>query len=548
MTPQRRGRPMDLRLRLQGWLETTSPLHVGGIAADPAEVLPIAVDGRERLYVPGTSIAGAFRAWMEGADTSGQQLREFWGYAEDAGAGQASRVVVRDALLAARVGEDDEGRAAYPLEVTDLAVRDGVGIDRVTGAAAPGFLYARTVVPSGFYLRLELDIEVEQQHLERDRARLAALIAALRGERVRLGAANRRGLGKVKLLDEPLEVREHDFTSRKGLLDFVRGKAKESVPSDSSKAGLPDAREILGIEIGWEPTAPVMVRDGREGAIVKTLPLTTRVGPHELALTLPGSSIKGALRSHAEFVERTVRGTDAADARKQHGDKATAADFSAAFLEQLDELDAVRALFGSARVDETKETAAPRSAGHPEHRWGSAALTVEDCVSEVVIDPASWEKVVSGEPGAEPPKEDTSGSGERPKLDPIIREKLHGKGLDQADHVAIDRWTGGAAEHLLFSVLEPHGVAWNPIRLEVDLTRLGAYRDSALALLMIVLRDLKARRVPLGGMVTRGFGDIEVRSVDFTGGPWTNLEQALGDGRLAAAWERYWNCSMKETA
>ncbi|WP_192764225.1 RAMP superfamily CRISPR-associated protein [Actinomadura algeriensis] len=539
MKPNRRGRPMDRRLRLRGLLETTSPLHVGGIAADPAEVLPVAVDGRERLYVPGTSLAGAFRAWMEGADTTGEKLQDFWGFVKEnqPNSGRASRVVVRDAPIASRTEEGEDGGPAHPLEVADLGIRDGVGIDRVTGAAAPGFLYARTVVPPGFYLFLELDIEVEGGDLERDRARLAALIAALRDERVRLGASGSKGLGKVRLLDERLDVREHDFTTRDGLLAFVRDMPEQGVPSDASKADLPDRREVLTVELAWRPTAPVMVRDGREGAAVKTLPLTTRVGPDEVALTLPGSSIKGALRSHAEFVERTACGVDAPDAR---GNGTDADDFSRAFRAQLDQLDAVRALFGTARTDEASAT--PNVAGHPEHRWGSAALTVEDCVSTVTLAPSTWEKVVGAAP------EEGDGDNDRPVLDPATRAELAGKGMDQADHVAIDRWTGGAAEHLLFNVLEPHGVTWRPVRLEIDLTRLGDYRDSALALLLIVLRDMRDGLVPLGGMVTRGFGDIEVGSVALAGARWESLDEALADGELAVAWERYWSCSMGETS
>ena len=30
--------------------------------------------------------------------------------------------------------------------------------------------------------------------------------------------------------------------------------------------------------------------------------------------------------------------------------------------------------------------------------------------------------------------------------------------------MTVDRWTGGAAESFLYTVLEPHGVAWEPLR------------------------------------------------------------------------------------
>jgi hypothetical protein len=85
--------------------------------------------------------------------------------------------------------------------------------------------------------------------------------------------------------------------------------------------------------------------------------------------------------------------------------------------------------------------------------------------------------------------------------------------------------------------------AWRPIRLTVDLTRLDGYRDEALALLLLVLSDLEQGRVPLGGMVNRGFGDITVTSLAFAGDGWTDrtLAQALGDEELRHAWSSYLN-------
>ncbi|WP_131739029.1 RAMP superfamily CRISPR-associated protein [Actinomadura roseirufa] len=525
MTPAR-GRPMDRRLRVRGWLRTQTPLHVGGVAVDPAEALPVAVDGQDRVYVPGTSLAGALRAWMRGADPRPEVLDDLWGFADDGepGGARASRVVVRDAVITATTGTDGDGIPDDPLDPRSLPVRHGVGIDRVTGAAAPGFLYARTIVPPGRYLAFELDIETTLDHLDRDRARLHALLAALKAEEVGLGAGNGRGLGVVTLLPSPLAVHEHDFTGRAGLLAFLGGEPEPFDESrvDESAADLPARREMLTVQLRWRPDAPVMVRATGEGAAINTLPLTTEIGRDAVRLTLSGSSLKGALRGHAEFIERTARGLDAPPPPLRDGEDDDAARRHAgAFLDQLDELDAVRALFGAARREDAR--------GHP---WGAGALRVHECVSETAVPSEVWDIVVDGLPDDDPD----------PALRPPVRDALAARGLDQADHVAIDRWTGGAADHLLFSVLEPHGIDWEPIRLTVDLTRLGGHRDVAVALLLLVLRDLERRRIPLGGMVNRGFGDVTITSVEFRGNGWTSrttLADALRGEGPAAAWREY---------
>ena len=535
MTPSR-GRPMDRRLRVRGWLRTQTPLHVGGVALDPAEALPVAVDGQDRVYVPGTSLAGVLRAWMRGAEPGTDRLDDLWGFVEDnkPDSGQASRVVVRDAVITTTTSVDGDGIPNDSLDSRVLPVVHGVGIDRVTGAAASGFLYARTIVPPGHYLSFDLDVETTEGHLDRDRARLQALLTALKSEEIGIGAANGKGLGVVTLMPSPLDVHEHDFTSREGLLAFLGGEPARLDESgvDADAADLPARRDLLTVHLRWKPDAPVMVRAAGEGAVIKTLPLTTQIGPDALKLTLSGSSIKGALRSHAELIERTARGLDAPeppiqDAEAGTEDPAAARGFAEAFLAQLDGLDAVRMLFGAARRKSDDDPSG--------YRWGAGALTVHECVSETVIPADLWDIVVNGAP-------DDNGDAKRPALSPPVRDALADRGLDQADHVAIDRWTGGAADQLLFSVLEPHGVDWEPIRLTVDLTRLGDQRDLALALLLLVLRDLEQRRIPLGGMVNRGFGDVTIESIEFSGNGWTadtTLRDALDDGDLAAAWSRY---------
>ena len=98
-------------------------------------------------------------------------------------------------------------------------------------------------------------------------------------------------------------------------------------------------------------------------------------------------------------------------------------------------------------------------------------------------------------------------------------------------HNAIDRWTGGVVEGLLFNeVIYPHAT-WNDIVIEVDTARLlqnvktesgieGLSLDECLpfaraswCLLCIALAELSAGTLPLGGRTTRGHGQIEVTGI-----------------------------------
>jgi Uncharacterized protein predicted to be involved in DNA repair (RAMP superfamily) len=538
----RGGRRMIARIRARGWLRTESPLHVGGLSSDPSDALPIAVDGLGRLYVPGTTLAGVLRHWMLGAaawlrtppdpaDEDPYELNELWGYVpegNDDERARASRVIVADALIATDIRLDEYGLPAALLDPGRLEFRPSVGIDRRTGAAAPEFLYGRAVIPVGHYIRLALDIECYRDP-ERDEARMGAMLAALADGEIRVGAATGKGFGAVRLLEDGLELVVDRFDSPEGLLAALRGtrsgdRVRTLDTLRRTDANLPPRRRWLKVRVEWRPIAPVMVRSGTRGLIVDTLPLTTRVDDRHVTLVLPGSSIKGALRSHAELVERVARGLEPEDPDPDE----SAARQSAAFRRQLDELPMVRRLFGSVRDDEPPGDGEERRAG---------AIRVAECTSLVTIPETLW-RSVAGTDVDTPPTDDK-------RLPEQVRDRLEDLGMAQADHVALDRWTGGAANGRLYSVIEPYAVAWEPIDIAVDLTRLDGDR-TALALLLLTLRDLAAGRIPLGASTNRGFGDIEVTKITLTDGErWpepTPLAEALHDpgiADIAAAWTSY---------
>jgi hypothetical protein len=98
-------------------------------------------------------------------------------------------------------------------------------------------------------------------------------------------------------------------------------------------------------------------------------------------------------------------------------------------------------------------------------------------------------------------------------------------------HVAVDRWTGGAAENMLFHVQEPAAANWDPIRMSLDTGRLndfaGDLGGKVLALFLLVLRDLADGWLSMGFGGTRGRGTISVSQITFTGrdlpDPWAAL-------------------------
>ncbi|NBD33784.1 MAG: hypothetical protein GVY17_12670, partial [Cyanobacteria bacterium] len=101
--------------------------------------------------------------------------------------------------------------------------------------------------------------------------------------------------------------------------------------------------------------------------------------------------------------------------------------------------------------------------------------------------------------------------------------------LQPAMHVAVDRWTGGAADGMLYSVLEPIGIEWDNIAIHLDLERLKKYDSekvqAAIALLLLVLRDFADRKIPIGYGTNRGMGTVEVQAMTLNCSPIEELPE-----------------------
>jgi CRISPR/Cas system CSM-associated protein Csm3 (group 7 of RAMP superfamily) len=467
------------RLLLSGRLVAKTPLHVGGYGDDVDTDLPLARDGRGDLYVPGSSLAGAIRQWCEEA-FGDAIVNDLWGFQKDDN-GHASYVFVEDAPV--------NGSSSVLIEV-----RDGVGIDRESGAAAENIKYDRAILPSGTKLSFALSAEIENAEKRSQMlAMLASLKEALEKERIRLGASKTRGLGRIAL--EPgAKFVEQKFNDRAGIFAFLKPIGKIE-PID----GINEAKKMhpakpsprLVVEIVWKPVGPLMVKSGFDGIAVDMMPL---VGNRDggLSLVLPGSSVKGAFRTQAERIVRTLLRS------KPNGEQ----DPKKKFLRDLD-VKLVNDLFGlhglSDRDENTHYDGVVPKVGPLQ---GLSALAVDDCFSKSPMSRNRWQSV------------------QKASTDKELCQALKTTGLSswcEAYHVAVDRWTGAAAESMLYTVLEPHGTEWEPLILEIELSRLAEdIKLPAIALMLLVLRELTQGRLPLGFATHRGMGAVAIEKVTIT--------------------------------
>jgi len=347
------------RYELTVHLETASPLHSGGIdevvdrtrPSKKRETVPrrFARDGASHPVLTGRSVKGAVRAACKKYfdETKNSALRRLWGGLSAQGAWASAltfhTVDLHDAeVFPGGEGGSDQGGAGR------LPTRMGIAIDRYWGAAGDTALFEHEYVPAGRPLTLTITAQAGsmpenrpddpaapfggvsecQPVTEDDVERLFSIIlGVLKSERVSFGGRRNAGWGRVRPIKQSDSERFWVLTgaplgTRDGLLSWLGNDCGEDMSEriEPIECGEPDR---VRINIGWNSPTGILVADPRLSRVESSderndprdeddpdeiVPARhLRSGPEENALiVLPGSSVRGALRSRASRIARTI--------------------------------------------------------------------------------------------------------------------------------------------------------------------------------------------------------------------------------------------------
>lgn len=529
-------------------VRVVSALHSGGVDEVPERpitdeddrtVQPNAFvrNGLGEAILPGRSIKGAIRAAFEEhmaeLDFRKEELKSLWGgeMRQDVGTGKESLPLRASALTFHHAVVWDRASG-------DLPHRMSTAIDRATGGAADGALFAYEYLPvdTTFEIRVSADAQDPalgstknkdaQSTAQREETKgtppaslalvekaLDAVVTLIHSKLISLGGRTGAGWGRIELghdevrrvqvaIPAPVAKAGKPTNPIDQLLNPPRSKTLEETASSSSFLSA-----STSLEIEWQAPSGLFVGMNRPNDLRPSGEDTIAAAPlrnwhlddkhradhgdatypkvaHEdkASLLLPGTSIRGALRSHCSRIARSiVSDSESSDELTMPGDvhKQLAAD---PLL--------VRYLFGTT-----------------EYR---GAVRVRDC-----------EGRIPEEAGKDKPLKLTRN--------------------------AIDRVTGSAAHGALYSeLLYPHA-KWDPIVIEIDHAQLcrNIYQDpgdctlpsvpssdqeckhpaiknrlrAAILLLTMAVTDLCEGVLSLGGGTGGGLGFIDVSRVSFTGLP-----------------------------
>lgn len=509
-------------------VELTSELHIGGVDEVPERdgegtVIRFCRNGLKEPTIPGRSIRGAVRA---ACDVARQALEEagdpvtqdggvfskaswvsLWGDDTDyTGKSLLDRRMRSDDSLPIRQSALTFHAVSFP-EYKDsdsgespLPRRHGVGIDRTTGAASDGALYEHEFLPRGTRFAIRITAEGrDDEKMRREQSEgipgpassesvkkiLEFIVGVLTSGAVGLGGRTGSGQGTIRVIEPKL--RRTGGTTDTGtptepadVLDALIGENAEgtSLPLELGGWSLEEPARVT--ITWWSPTGIFVAEDeeltkqrkekAQETDLTAngvTEPLRDPSVPWDQAqLLIPGTSIRGALRSRASRIARTVLAArDELSTFASHD-----------LHEQIAaEPNLVRYMFGST-----------------EYR---GAVTVHDCLS--------------------------TKRGKRIEVTHNAIDRWTGGVIDgglftEAVYLGT-KWEPIRIDIDLRQLLNNIEAEKGPEDREQSKPTHADYAHAAYVLLGLVLAELSAGTLPLGSRSTRGLGQVVVSSIDIRG-------------------------------
>ena len=350
--PDRDGEGTVIRFNRNGLKEPTIPgRSIRGAVRAACDVARQALDDAGD---PATQDGGAFSQdnwislWGDDTDYTGKSANDR-GLPSDASLPIRKSALTFHAVSFPAYKDSDSGESPLPR-------RHGVGIDRTTGAASDGALYEHEFLPRGTRFTIRITAEGRDgEKMRREQSegipgpapsdavkKLLRLIRSLfKTKAIMLGGRTRSGQGHIKVQESDKKRQDSDeqylriIAQSKGIegkkpidiVDALTGalsEGRESPKGAGNSTWVGSKPACIKIE-WWSPTGIFVAEDEKltkrrkEEAQKKnpeangvTEPLRDPSVPwDEAQLLIPGTSIRGALRSRASRIARTVLAAEA---------------------------------------------------------------------------------------------------------------------------------------------------------------------------------------------------------------------------------------------
>lgn len=273
---------------LKGDILLKSPLLIGDGTGDESyestKDIHVLKNKQQQPFIPGTSLAGVLRDYIVSCNDN-DALMLFGNADTEQSLLQISDVVLENAML---------------------TTRDGVKIDSVTGTAVSGAKFDYEAVDKGAGGQLRISITLRKKHedsLQEIRKAFIKLRARLEAG-IAVGSKTATGFGRIKLVNTVSGY--YNFSNKADvkawLLDY------ENIPENASDK-MADKCDVtvaesnrLIVDADFAINSAMLIRDMEVSKEDKDKNISAVFKRSGNDFVIPGTSLKGVLRSHAAYV------------------------------------------------------------------------------------------------------------------------------------------------------------------------------------------------------------------------------------------------------
>lgn len=267
---------------LKAEIVSMAPLFIGD---DDGNVL---IDDETNMaYLPATSIAGSFKAYLKSID---EDYKMLFGTQDEKNSIMSS-VYVKDAF--AKINEFDR--------------RDGVRIDNESGSNVGGCKIERLYLGQGLKFDLGFEIHGEEDNIEDLKNMIYKCLNALDEGIIRLGGHKSNGLGIFKIISAK-EIK-FNLNDKEDLFKYLKKDHSGMVDVKETIDNVPVDDRYVKFVMKGEFTTPLLIKAPKTFNPKDVDDRSIKSGDEYL---IPGSSFKGVLRSRVEKIAKYFGSVDEA--------------------------------------------------------------------------------------------------------------------------------------------------------------------------------------------------------------------------------------------
>ena len=290
------GAKITQKIVIHGRLELQAPLLIGagGAVSEQRNEVDVYVlkDKKERPFIPGTSLTGVLRAWMESFDFEAAGLlfgRMEHGRKSNRVQELQSALDISDIVLDQRVA---------------ITLRDGVGIDAFTGTGIKGCKYDYEAVERGASGDLHILITLREYH-DAERPDIIECIKRLTDRLhsgIRIGALTSKGFGLAGSHDVMAEF--YDFRRPEDVERWMLQQPAANIYKGQELKS--DTSHCFSVDADFVLCHSLIVRDRNVSAEDKKQKIHAMQMKSGQDYLLPGTTLKGVLRHRAGYILRML--------------------------------------------------------------------------------------------------------------------------------------------------------------------------------------------------------------------------------------------------